>query len=63
MTLSSYFSLNVFVKYTFDFTPSYQIPAGSKIIIDLPSSIAAVAPATGTLDYTVLGTSNPREEC
>lgn len=55
MTVSSKFAGDVYVNYEFSFTPSYRVPAGSKISISLPNR--------GDLNYLHIGNSNPPAEC
>lgn len=60
MVLSSYFSGDVNVLYTFTMTPTYRLPAGSIITVDFPSY--SVSPYIG-LDYTQLPYSSPAPIC
>jgi hypothetical protein len=55
MSTTSTFSADVYVTYNFSFTPSYFVPKGSKIKIDLP--------ARGSLNYNHLGSSTPPAIC
>ena len=56
MSLSKYFSDERYVTYTYEFTPSYKIPAGSLITISLPNR-------AGVLTYPNFGNANPKEIC
>jgi ABC-type transporter Mla subunit MlaD len=55
MSLNSYLSNNVYVTYSFTFTPSYFIPSGSTISIALPNRIG--------LNYLQIDQSHPPAEC
>lgn len=56
MSLSKYYQNDVFVTYTFSFTPSYKIPKGSIIVISLPTTPAG-------LNYNHINLSTPPATC
>ena len=60
MVLSSYFSGDVNVLYTFSVTPTYRVPSGSTVTVYFPNHLSS--PYIG-LNYNHLPLSNPAAVC